>query len=319
MGGNLLKGRRISREEYDLLSKEIIKLLSDFQLYLPHSVFEKDSFGDIDILLKDSNRTFACQRKLVSLGYEIESTGNTFSFLYKGVQIDILPCDKDTFDYFFNYYSWNDLGGLIGTLTKRLKLSSGFLGLYYKHYEQNNYIGSILVSLNYEDTLKLLKLDCDKYNQGFNNYEEMFEWLYESPYFDSKAFDLSSLNNKNRARNQKRKVYMLFLDWLQSKKLKNSFTDIKDIDGTLLLLKDTIPRFKHQYKVLKLEVIELSQYKDKFNGKIVKDLTGLTGLELSTFMKDFRDTYLRQIISFMSPEDVQESIKSYYEDVFKEA
>lgn len=319
MGGNLLQGRRISREEYEILSKEIVEHLNGFQIYIPHTVFEKDSFGDIDLLLKDSSQVFSCQRKLESLGYEITSTGNTFSFLYKGVQIDILPCDKNGFDYFFNYYSWNDLGGLIGVLTKQLKLSSGFLGLIYKHYEQNNYIGSIVVSLDYKDTLRLLKLDCDKYNQGFKTYEEMFEWLYESPYFDSKAFDLSSLNNKNRARNQKRKVYMLFLDWLKSKKLKNSFTDIKDINDTLLLLRDINPRFKHQYKVLKLEVEESSLYKDKFNGRIVNSITGLLSLELSSFMKDFRDIYPRQILSFMSPEDIHESIQSYYEDVFKEA
>ena len=72
------------------------------------------------------------------------------------------------------------------------------------------------LSNNFEDILNILGLNTTVYKNGFDTYQEMFDFVISSPYFDKNLFLFENLNNKNRVRDKKRKTYNMFLEYLDT-------------------------------------------------------------------------------------------------------
>ena len=81
----------------------------------------------------------------------------------------------------------------------------------------HKYKKDIVLTYNLLTALEILGLDWERYKQGFNNYDEMFEYVTSCKAFDKSKFALENLNHRNRVRDRKRKTYNLFLQYILKK------------------------------------------------------------------------------------------------------
>tara|TARA_R110000824_G_scaffold291588_4_gene480108 strand:+ start:8517 stop:9557 length:1041 start_codon:yes stop_codon:yes gene_type:complete len=307
MGGRALKSvetRRYSREEFDTVSKELIDTLQRKfdRATIPLFYNNKETFGDIDIIV-DTKGT-----SLLNLGgqsirnfienefnpNEIFHNGNAFSFDYKEVQVDLICVNSEDFDSNYHYLAFNDLGNFIGRLAQSIGFKYGQEGLWYNHYSDQNTKTKIIVSKDYPEIFKFLGLDYDKWVEGFDTLEEIFEYAMSSSLFNPEMFQLSELNKINRERNLKRASYMSFLDYIKDKPAHPDYDKISVAstkENVIDVIREVFPEanidlhlgeinYEHAKKVLT---------NLKFNGRMVKEKYGLEKEEIGESIKLFKD------------------------------
>lgn len=222
MGGNALKPfevRRVSKDEYFDLTKEVISMLKDvfpnIVFFVPDAYRSKPDFGDIDVLAHSLPDNFD---EMVLAGHPAKAYSrntNIFSFEYKDVQVDLINIPKDSAHFAYRYFSYNDLGGLIHVIAKQLGFYIGQKGLYYKLYldaAQNQYVGDVVLTTDFDEALSFLGLDPGRYAQGFDTLEDIFEFVESSTFYKAEYFQFENRNAHDRFRDQKRKTYMGFLE-----------------------------------------------------------------------------------------------------------
>lgn len=319
MGGRALKGentytRRYSREEFETVSKELLGTLKQHfkNAVIPLFFESKESFGDIDIIVNTDGFKRQMEEfiKTEFKPNEIFHNGNCWTFDYKEVQVDLILSSGEHYYNHFFYMSYNDLGNFIGRLAHSLGLKYGQEGLWYNHYYKGTKLGRIIICKEYPKIFDYLNLDYDRWVDGFDSLEEIFEFVTKSKYFNPAMYQLDSLNKINRDRNLKRKSYMSFLEYIDERyyngdidstdkffdvALKNdknyllNFKNIKDID--LKQLQKDFPKcdvlltvsefeYKHARKTL------ITQ---KFNGRIIMEMfPEIKGKEMGNFITEFK-------------------------------
>ncbi len=333
MGGNALKTvetRRCSREEFDTTSAELLNILKGvfIQVGIPAFYKNKKDFGDIDIVvsIEGWNGNMSTYILETFSPKEIFHNGNCYSFDYKDLQIDIIVSKSNTYDTLLHYLNYNDLGNLIGRLAHGLGLKYGEKGLFYEHQFKGKNIGEVIVSKNQSKIYEFLGLDYKRYEEGFNELEDIFEFIATSKYFNWKMYQLDQLNKINRDRNKKRKSYVSFLEWIDKNVDKNG--DTFEDDTIFKFVKDKtiyfddinkfFPEADLETEIRRLEYEECKKLyiQSKFNGGQVMLRYGLEGKQLGDTLKAFKGM-------FDSTEDFEEYIintdkESIYDD-FKHA
>ena len=304
MGGLALKNtvtRRYEREEFDVVSKELIDILKkDFKrVAMPLFYSNKKSFGDADLIvsMEDFNINMRDYITDVFSPNEIFHNGNCWSFDYKELQVDIVTVAPEDFDSMEMYLSYNDLGNFIGRIAQGFGLKYGQEGLWYEHYFKGMNIGKITVSKDYRKIFAFLGLSYERWERGFAELEDIFEYIATSPYFNWEMFQLHKLNKINRERNLKRKSYMSFLEWMSKNVAddnhKYMFKDMPmdDKSGYLDLIVEVFPDANIMTEIRRLEYEECKKLyiKSKFNGGDVMRKYGFEGKLLGTVMTGFKD------------------------------
>lgn len=153
MGGNALKNtttKRLSRAEFELVSRKVEDTLrAAFPLsrvaVIP-AYFSKTDFGDADVLVSSEGvQAAGGGERLRQLAMEafhatdLFKNGNVLSFDYRsspeqtepGFQVDVFLQEEKSFDFALNYFSFNDLGNLVGRTAHKQGCSFGHDGLWY--------------------------------------------------------------------------------------------------------------------------------------------------------------------------------------------
>lgn len=319
MGGNALKSvtlRRVDREEMDVLLpllKE--KLLTYFSKVEPLKFYHnKMDFGDLDLIVPLEECKSDLRQFILSLGAkEIYKNDTTYSFDYKNFQIDLIGTPQKNWVTAQFYFSYNDLNNLVGRIAHKFGLKFGHEGLHYPIREESgDLVHRIEISKDPKKIYEFLGLDYNRYLKGFNEVNEIFDFVVSSPYFNYKIFDYDQLNHTNRTRNRKRKNYAGFLEYLEINNIKKEyyFEENKDIylskideffpESSLL---STLDRVREEFKKRK----DLS---NKFNGEIIMNLIGLKGKELGQFIDKFKKSkenwfqYLENTPEFIIQSDI---------------
>lgn len=320
MGGLAIKkiigkeARRISRDERNL----IVSILESDHLVSIPEIREKESFGDIDFLMGQSIRfetwkfdnfhyTKLCEvPELRKLGYSYNGyvkNGNVRSIALSDIQIDVIRSKfvypKNNIEYY--YFSYNDLGNLIGRIAHHIGLKFGHEGLFAKLPEYNT---ELFLTNNFYHILEFLGLDPWRHIQGFDTFNDMFEYVVSSYLFNGKSYLFENLNNENRTRNVKRKTYANFVEWLHKTGNINK-ERLPEIDYWRIT---SIRHFnkESEYNQIIEEYNEKKAIKAKFNGHIVSEITGLQGKELGKFI-----IYLKENI------DIEKCSESHIKDIIK--
>lgn len=301
MGGNALKNtvtRRYFADEYHALVPEVLKKLSNsirmgYCQVIP-AYRNKESFGDMDILYC-TTRNIPYEEDLVKRLFspnEIIKNGEVISFDYKELQIDIIHIEDTRFNYALNYFSWNDCGNLVGKLTHRLGLKHGHKGLFLPLREDNNVFSEVLINRSHRETLKLVGLEPGVYDKGFDTLEEMFEFIATSPYYHPDQYKLENLNTIGRVRDRKRDTYRKFLEFGERQDRTNyaQYEHRSDKTGYLPLIFRTFPEAKPLFEEEMKNVAMQRMVKEKFNGDLVSELTGLLNKDLGKFMVHLKTT-----------------------------
>ncbi len=324
MGGNAFENaERMTAAEYWIIcldiTDNIFASLDDYYCDIPMSVREKESHGDIDILIEGDG--VEALRKEIEAVYNVVgviSNPSGYNLLVeiggKKVQVDLNKVKWGEFEFAYNYFSWNDLGNLIGRIAHRQGLKFGHNGLWYVYRNGDRVLGEILLSKDYLKALDYLGFDVATYNNGFNTFEQMFEWVKNSKYFEPCAFPLEHRNHQARMRDAKRKTYQAFLryinfdgEWYASDKAKWLEKHIKAFP----VLGEEISRMD---EVLRLN----NEYKSKVNGHIVSALTGLEGKELGALMSIVKRVLPQEIVLKHSPSAIESGILFAYE-IYKDS
>lgn len=299
MGGLALKNaftRRYERDEFDIINVELHEiLLKTFdRVATPLFYKNKKSFGDADLII--SEKIDFDMRGYINTTFnpnEIFHNGNCYSFDYKELQIDLIVVKSKDFGAMEMYLSYNDLGNFIGRLAHGLGLKYGQEGLWYEHTFKGSNIGTVMISQDYPKIYEFLGLDYKRWEQGFDELEDIFEYIATSKYFNWKMFQFDQLNKINRDRNQKRKSYMSFLEWIDNNVAddKHEYQFAEDKTSYFLTINDTFPEADLVTQVRRLEYLECRKLyvQSKFNGGEVMRRFGLQGKALGDALTNFKE------------------------------
>ena len=218
MGGTALlakagiESQRLTLEEFERVKSEVHAILDELGIRHLDVQFirEKKDFGDIDIIVIDD-----CDPETIALNNNlpikiildnIDKFGITdelfinnnpvASILYEGkYQVDFITVKPEEAAYTQAYLSHNDLGNLLGRQIKRFNVTHGMDGLWYDHYMNDRaHRTRFLLSRDPYEILRILGLDVEKFKNGFDTYEEMFDYVQSSKYFNPEIFKFEKLD-----------------------------------------------------------------------------------------------------------------------------
>jgi hypothetical protein len=312
MGGNIFKDRtrRYTRDEYFKITKDVVtklafSVLSRFLIsdkledsIQPIKAYRtKESFGDLDIIINSSNLLPDWIPKLVAefgLGHgDWSKNGHVLSFVYERFQIDLIVTPPEHYQSSLDYFAWNDCGNLQGRIAHKLGIRYGHRGAELNIKEGDYDLGCILLSTNTREIHEVLDLDHDVWLAGFETLEDMYRWVVSSKFFNKDIYTLDNRNHYARTRDRKRAVYSGFLEWIENNPMDNAYpyADVTEMAGYNIrepFYTDIIvPKFPHvvdEYNDIIEKYIEQNKFKARFNGEIVRALTGYEGKELGEFM-----------------------------------
>lgn len=309
MGGNALSNPspRLRATEYRSFADGVLR---DFRAAFPNdsmaelpSYFEKPDFGDMDVLIASGGDYAPGLARVALCATEMARNGDVTSFgvpllpLTHPFQVDLISVPPKSFGFAAGYFSFNDLGNLLGRVAHKAGFKLGHLGLLYVVREMDNadhVLAEIPVTQDWNHALRLLGYDPASYavgaTQGFRTLDDVFRYAVSSPYVNRDIFLLENRNNKSRVRDRKRKTYMAFLDWLgqQPPNAVPAF-DWSDKrarrEDFLALAKTECPDFAHSLASV-LQDAELARAaRAKFNADLASGITGLHGPALGAVMR----------------------------------
>lgn len=306
MGGNVFKHqhevvRLDSNDYFELFYDVHNKLESMFGLEkceLVKAYNNKSSFGDMDILCVGDYKTDDIIKAFGDV--PVSKNGPVISFLYKKFQIDLINVSSEGFDISKVYYSYNDLGNFMGRVAHRMGFKYGHDGLWLILRDGEYVYAEICVSKSPRDIFEFLGYDYDYYLLGFDELEDVFEFASSTRFFSPDMFLDEYRNAKSLVRDRKRESYRLFKEYV----IRNSQTvsrypyeNMSEKGGRVVKdeflftayiyfggLKEKVEKAKQEHQKQK-------ELKNKFNGDIVRNLTGLDGKELGMFMVSLKEKY----------------------------
>lgn len=332
MGGNALNkvnASRINLEQYNEVKKDLeVKFNSYLELEFTIDVPGKNDFGDIDMLYmikntindtienNDNDKKSFDIVKLIQNIYnpiEIVQNGPVCSFAYylseenKYFQVDLIMVEDLLMSRF--YFSYGDLGGIIGRLTQHKSLTYGSKGLWVCPNQETinkilslkeinlqvnkdqiikSIIPNIILTNKPEKICEYLGLSWEDWLNGFNSKEEIFEWVILSPWFELDSF--RALDYEHRHRVNSRPMYLEFLKYIfinepnftiekgNSSKYVNKnlqFESIEYFGKTNIFIEEILSIEK---RILR---------KEKFSGKKFLEL-GIESKQIKKHLEDFK-------------------------------
>lgn len=321
MGGNALsfETRRVEADEYFNLVDEIEEKWhassSDFSttdIYAIPSYFNKKDFGDIDFVLpRKPGLDFAKVIKEVYKPREIYSNGGCYSFDYKGVQVDFITTKKEELTTSYEYFAYNDLGNLIGRIAHKMGCKYGHHGLSVLIKDGDYLIKEIQLSRDPREIHEFLGYDFDE-RANIEELEDIFKYAQSSPFYASSIYQLDNRNAVARIRDKKRKTYTEFLKWIEVNPKADEFPWDLFGDKSQWILSACVWFGKlAEYKEALQQRKKQVELKERFNGDLVSQLTGLREKELGEFMKQFREAFPTEQLFNMSASQIQAEIENF--------
>lgn len=299
MGGTalkLIKTRRYSIEEYEQLLPEILDRAKKLFRDASAITFFKDKkdFGDMDVLvLMDSKGLSFDYTEMIQLEFnpkQISRNDNVISFEYKDFQIDFVLTKEEFWETSKTYYSYNDLSNYIGKIANQFGLKYAVQGL---KFQQNGF--DIIISQDNDKILEFLGFDFVRYNNGFNNMSEIYQFVIDSKYFDPKFYLLENLSKGQRDRDSRRNNYMDFLKVIDT--LEEKERSYFHIDKTVYLglvdyfFPGLLQKIQSVLDKIKFDRDRKMKINSLYNGLLLRSVFGISGLELGYSMKKFRESF----------------------------
>jgi len=308
VGGNALKRyatKRLNKDDYDIVVKEFSDIFETTFGFRPVEILaykNKETFGDADLLL-DSNKLPQFWKEDLRKTFQLTNdtyfpNGDVTSVGFKNFQIDLISTSNIAASFF--YFSYNDLGNLLGRLSKKLgaKLGHNGLSIVVRHNDRSDHVlKEIHLTDNVEEMLDFVGVDYDRYLQGFDDLEDIFNFVISSKWFNRDIYLFDNRNSINRRRDKKRATYNGFLKFLEDTSPTNNhtFTKVHERGGYSI---------EHEYyksEILSrwawvedevntvIENFELElKFKEIYNGNIVAKMTGYEGKTLGAFMSKIK-------------------------------
>lgn len=316
MGGSALGyvSRRITTPELHELVAEIKASLPQMVLVLVKSYASKADHGDIDLVALGPIDQIVARVNEALAPESCYANGPYYSIDYKGVQVDFISAPTvPKLKAMVDYLAWNDLGNLVGRVARSLGFKYGHKGLLYVLRLSDHRTDELLVSDDTDKVFEFLGYDPAVWRAGFETRDDVFAFAASTPYFNVLYFSLEHQSHQDRVRNKKRKMYQGFLEYINEHGLP-----------TLPKLTDA-ERYIHLRRAAEFfntPIITAVQerragyeahaaLKDRFNGDLVREWTGLSGKELGAFMSSFKlvkPSPFDEYLASRTPDDIKQDV-----------
>lgn len=308
MGGNALKNVKIVRfslEEYEEVKTEILTLLrmGGFECSVPHSRLGKESFGDLDVVVKirDGVDLYKWIKEVFNPDEIVSNLVYSFSYPsiasrfdrdnYDNYQIDFIPVKSIDTAMFF--YSYGDLGAIIGKYCSFIGLTFSDDGIGIKSrreligVDEKIQMTPKLICLTRDpiEICDILGLDYNKW-QTLSTIDDIFDWLMESKYYTREAYEFIPMRKRGRINH--RQMYQSFLEKIGVKEINNIENKIInpydfEFHKNLLL---QYGKWEEMEKI-KSNVLLCEERRKKFNSEPFIEF-GLKGKEIGISMSNFK-------------------------------
>lgn len=290
MGGNAIpNARRIDKQEYHQIIIEIIQLFPELRMIPTRTVKDKADFGDIDFIVETDPKINIKNLVVDRLNNpQVNDNNIYYSFEYKNIQIDFNFVSPNDYMTAYWFHGNADFGNLCGRLARSINFKFGTDGLSYvfRVNDDLNYRHDIIISKDIKEILTFLDINHNKFIEGFDSSEEVFDIIMKSKLFNPTYFIFDNLNHNDRTRNRKRKMYHEFLTCANGIQPRPKLTTEERLD----YLNDAIKFFyngeylKNQITFLEEQHIKNNEIKKYFNGDLVREKTGIEGKELGNLI-----------------------------------
>jgi len=324
MGGNLYKVGRVTKERYTEIVESLLPILDKhFGVYyrIPIAYHNKKTYGDVDIILDAGflqNKHWE-EPLLKDLGvFQVKKIRNVTSVLYWDFQVDFFCVGTSKFESTYNFMCYNILGNLMGRLYHKFNLKYGERGLSYVMRSFNNHsIHEVQVSSDMKRILEFVDLNYDRWKRGFDDLTDIFEYIIGSKYFCTSQYSDDFFNVRKRA--MERPDFNTFLDYLKENNITKNYPFDYNKEVYLPMINAAFPEVKldEKYKKHCELQIKLEKIAEKFNGRLIMELTPLKGAQLGDFMKEFKkvkENYFDEFILLSSQDHINNSILEFYEE-----
>ncbi|WP_437620353.1 hypothetical protein [Sorangium sp. So ce1151] len=298
MGGKLFDFPRMPRDAYLEREADVRRYLDGKLpgLYrIPRYYGDKPDFGDMDVILAAPPDWLALRAEIArDLGITgSKAVGHVFSTSYRGLQTDFFTVPERYLESTYNFFSFNDLGNLIGKLCRRFDLKYGERGLTYVYRrEGGNFQVELEITLDFERICHFLGLEYETWRAGFGSLPEMFEWVVASPYFSVAPY-LDDTDSNLRKRGRERTTVARFIAWLGERGIDKRVV----LQDRRSYLPEVIAAFPQADLAAKIEAERAAEARAaeiaaKFNGKRVMRLVpGLDGKALGELIRAFKASF----------------------------
>ena len=311
MGGKALsvKGVRMDKNTYDTIAATVLQAIGEVapgvKADIIPAIFSKTDFGDIDVLLEAVTQARVEEIAQALQVQEVVRNGTVVSLgLPQGkalVQVDLIQVPAADYEFAKNYFGFNDLGNLLGRVAHKAGFKMGHLGLRYvlrDDEDSSHVLQELVVTRDWDAALELLGYEAARYRAGqrggFQTLEDLFKYVISSPYAYKDMYLLENMSHAARTRDRKRPTYKAFLQWLERDELAmpEAWENVELVRTTLLQTAlERFPDFREAYA----QAVALNDLRKtaraKFNGKLVAEITGTTGLELGEVMRRIRSDF----------------------------
>ena len=281
----------------------------------------KASFGDVDLLVSHPLQPLDVRRLFASSAVAVN--GPVLSFEYEGHQVDLIDVGEGSFDMARFTYSYGDMGMTLGMVAVRVGLKLGYQGLSVVLDSHRLKLSSELPAI-----LGFLGLDLERWERGFVTDGEVFAFIASSRFFRPSMF-LRSVQRGNQGERKaavKRGMFADFLQYVQAhyaeeggevgeereEKLQCSEeSDYCDEWPSAEEVQEEAVRFfgKEREAAEKRQALDRARLiKERWNGRVVAEKTGLQGKELAGFMAHCRRQVRDEALAAMTAEEVGQLI-----------
>ena len=332
MGGNALKNvvtRRYARAEYYELKERILRKLQGHidQYDVPKEFPNKESFGDLDVLMvppSDMDMENFIER--IFHPTEIFHNGDVYSFDFEEFQVDFILVSREYFQNAIVYFSYSDLGGLIGNICHKIGLKYGIQGLWMnvhtKEFDPTTTSTKLTLSTDVEQIFNFLGYDYQRYVDGFENDRDFYQWIVSGKYFRRFYFDDDQLNHAHRQRTSKRPIYIKFLAYLNEHQIPgNELTEDRE-ELTRAIREQALVFFNKQDAYASGTNLreQKRQYRAKYSGRFFTDINDtkqMIPVHMRNFEKRFGNTdeEFRQWVLDTDPEVIKIEIEKFKEEL----
>jgi hypothetical protein len=312
-------------DEYHRLVPEVLERLQSVvgenRIAVVPAYRSKESFGDMDVVVELTQGSAYELRQALARAFDIDfiasdggtanqldvgpdaevavrtaaqlaASGKTYSFVFRELQIDILPATSETFEPSLNYFAYNDCGNLLGRIAHAFGLKFGHLGLLYPFKSGDYQFAELEVERDWTKILPAFGWDYARWAQGFETLEDMFRFVADAPFFNPDVYLMHNRSHRARTRDRKRPSYQRFLVWLEQQPAGSlaqyDYSAPKEARLELLFERLAGSGFREKYDVAARDFEAWKQARARFNGKRVGKWSGLQGKALAGLMTRVR-------------------------------
>lgn len=223
MGGKLFKGksRRHTTEELVVSAKNIKdQFLNFFTKIEPLRFIEdKTTHGDLDLICCVKDGMMQPLIEYVSSSFdEYEISEREISFLMDELHVDLIMVDDDKFESAYNYFSFGDLGNLLGMIARSKGHRLSEQGVFKEEFvAPSSPLKRTYITATWAESLAFLGFTLEAIEaqqRGFKTVVEMFDFIKSSALYHKDIFNIDKMNSTQRRRFKQRPNQKLFLEYL---------------------------------------------------------------------------------------------------------